>query len=319
MNNQQRSQAHHNESGQALVLVAVVLLGLVAMLGLALDGGMMYMDRRMTQNAADAAALAGAARLGEGRDDGQIWSTVQEYALTRNAATVVTGTYMPSGNAVGGGSVPANSTGVRVFAQRVMTPTFAAVLGMGPTVVRAAAAAQYHLQNNSCGGYVVWAHGTSCKVTLEWTGSGGMLVGTVHSNGSVKVGGSAHVISGTCEYVTTVQDNNSSIDYEKVTASANYPVEWNIEDYRPGGRAALAAQAQGKYFVHNCSDWQISSSEHTLAEGLHYCHGDVHISGSNQFGNVTIVAEGMIHISASDSTYNTFCDGLLFCMISPSP
>jgi len=48
-----------SERGQALVLVAlgiVVLLGFVA---LAVDGGMVYSDRRHAQNAADAASLAG--------------------------------------------------------------------------------------------------------------------------------------------------------------------------------------------------------------------------------------------------------------------
>jgi hypothetical protein len=48
------------ESGQAIVLLA---LGMVVMLGftaLAIDGGMVYADKRHAQNAADAASLAGA-------------------------------------------------------------------------------------------------------------------------------------------------------------------------------------------------------------------------------------------------------------------
>lgn len=50
-----------NESGQALPLL---VLGLVALLGftaLAVDGSMLYSDRRFAQNASDAASLAGAA------------------------------------------------------------------------------------------------------------------------------------------------------------------------------------------------------------------------------------------------------------------
>ena len=48
-----------SERGQAIVLVAlgfVVLLGFAA---LAVDGSMVYADRRFAQNAADAASLAG--------------------------------------------------------------------------------------------------------------------------------------------------------------------------------------------------------------------------------------------------------------------
>lgn len=51
------------QSGQAVVLVAIAILLLTAILALALDGGSIYLDRRQDQNAADAAALAGAERL----------------------------------------------------------------------------------------------------------------------------------------------------------------------------------------------------------------------------------------------------------------
>ena len=51
------------QSGQAVVLVAVAVLLLTAILALALDGGSIYLDRRQDQNAADAAALAGAELL----------------------------------------------------------------------------------------------------------------------------------------------------------------------------------------------------------------------------------------------------------------
>jgi hypothetical protein len=49
-----------NERGQAIVLVALALVGLLAIGGLAIDGGRLYQSRRQVQNAADAAALAGA-------------------------------------------------------------------------------------------------------------------------------------------------------------------------------------------------------------------------------------------------------------------
>ncbi len=51
------------QSGQAVVLVAIAVLVLTAILMLALDGGGLYLDQRQLQNAADAAALAGAEKL----------------------------------------------------------------------------------------------------------------------------------------------------------------------------------------------------------------------------------------------------------------
>lgn len=56
-----KNNRSNSEQGQALVLI---VLGMVALLGftaLAVDGSMLYSDRRFAQNAADAAALAGAA------------------------------------------------------------------------------------------------------------------------------------------------------------------------------------------------------------------------------------------------------------------
>lgn len=50
----------HTEKGQILVLLVLVLMGLLGFTALAIDGGMIYADRRYMQSAADAASLAGA-------------------------------------------------------------------------------------------------------------------------------------------------------------------------------------------------------------------------------------------------------------------
>jgi hypothetical protein len=48
-----------SERGQSMVIVAAVFVGLLALAGLAVDGGNAFVQRRHAQNAADAAALAG--------------------------------------------------------------------------------------------------------------------------------------------------------------------------------------------------------------------------------------------------------------------
>jgi Flp pilus assembly protein TadG len=58
-----RAQKSRSESGQILILLAVGFVVLMAFVALALDGGAIYFDRRSAQNAADAAALAGAYQL----------------------------------------------------------------------------------------------------------------------------------------------------------------------------------------------------------------------------------------------------------------
>ncbi|MEJ2303473.1 MAG: Tad domain-containing protein [Anaerolineales bacterium] len=48
-----------SERGQALILLVFAAVALLGFTALAIDGGMVYADRRHAQNAADAASLAG--------------------------------------------------------------------------------------------------------------------------------------------------------------------------------------------------------------------------------------------------------------------
>ncbi|MEW6569318.1 MAG: pilus assembly protein TadG-related protein [Chloroflexota bacterium] len=57
------------ERGQAIVLLALGFVILLASTGLAIDGGMVYTERRRAQNAADAAAMAGALAILNGRKE----------------------------------------------------------------------------------------------------------------------------------------------------------------------------------------------------------------------------------------------------------
>jgi len=82
--NSQRKTA--GESGQTLVIVAVLLLGLLAISALVLDGGNIYLQRRRMQNAADAGALAGVRALAVGEGYSVAYSTAMEYCSQRNGA-----------------------------------------------------------------------------------------------------------------------------------------------------------------------------------------------------------------------------------------
>ena len=56
------------QGGQALVLTAVALVALLAVMGLAIDMGVLRYDKRLQQTAADAAALAGGTELQQSSD-----------------------------------------------------------------------------------------------------------------------------------------------------------------------------------------------------------------------------------------------------------
>lgn len=60
---------NNSESGQAIIFLVFAMIGLLGMTALAIDGGMAFSDRRDAQNAADAAALAGAGAIAMAIDD----------------------------------------------------------------------------------------------------------------------------------------------------------------------------------------------------------------------------------------------------------
>ena len=74
------------EEGQAIVLIAITLLGMLMMVGIAIDAGQLYSARRSMQEAADAAAYAGAVTIYQGGSQAQAFAAAADDA-TRNGFT----------------------------------------------------------------------------------------------------------------------------------------------------------------------------------------------------------------------------------------
>jgi len=72
------------QNGQTLVIVALLLVGLLALLGLVLDGGNMYFQRRQAQLAADAGALAAARAYCLTESEDAAINSGYDYAVNRN-------------------------------------------------------------------------------------------------------------------------------------------------------------------------------------------------------------------------------------------
>jgi len=70
------------EFGQAVVLIAVTLLGMIMIVGVAIDAGQVYSARRAAQEAADAAAYAGAVTLYQGGSQGQAFNAARADATS---------------------------------------------------------------------------------------------------------------------------------------------------------------------------------------------------------------------------------------------
>jgi Flp pilus assembly protein TadG len=153
--------AEPGERGQALVVMVFAVIALLVALGLAIDGGMIILDRRRMQNASDAGALAGTRLLARAicndeADDAAIVAEVNRYA-ERNGVPDTDGQLGNGINdnvvadyvnfdevvlgRVGAGAIPNGTTGVSVTA-RINRPTyFVSLIGIDTAGASAAALA----------------------------------------------------------------------------------------------------------------------------------------------------------------------------------
>ncbi len=136
-----------NDKGQAIVIIAFAIVGLAALVGLAIDGGRLYSQRRQTQNAADAAAMAGTRKLadvlstcgpGNSAADAAVRDAVIEIAGYNGVSygspvADLLAAYVNADGAdrgwVGTGTIPSGSTGVRVRTALTDTTTFLKLVG----------------------------------------------------------------------------------------------------------------------------------------------------------------------------------------------
>src|SRR5512134_3470129 len=120
-----------NEKGQALILIALAAIGLFAFAALAIDGSMAFSDKRHAQNAADAAALAGAlAYVREDDIDTAARTRATENGYDGGATSDVTIT--TTDIAAASGKCPGNTAGreVKVTIDSQVDTTFARVIGI---------------------------------------------------------------------------------------------------------------------------------------------------------------------------------------------
>jgi hypothetical protein len=141
------------EEGQSIVIIAIVMVAMLALAGLAIDGGNLFLERRNTQNAADAAALAGTRVLAKAvcsqpdADDSAVLEAVNQFA-ERNGVEDVSFLFAEYTDQeqnvlgeVGAGTIPVGASGVQVDIDNTINTHFMKVVGIDTADVSADALA----------------------------------------------------------------------------------------------------------------------------------------------------------------------------------
>jgi len=177
-----------NEDGQVLVLTAILLAVLLGFAALTIDIGMVYITKTKLQNAADAAALAGAQDLPNSSIDtltanDTAESTARNYA-EQNGVPALETKPTPSYNG--------DPTKIEVICTKTVSYTFARVLGFTQAEVSARAIAQKATVGGEAFGFAVFAG----EGKASFNGTAHVFDGGVYGRDGVALGTGAEILHG---------------------------------------------------------------------------------------------------------------------------
>jgi Flp pilus assembly protein TadG len=308
-----RDVAARASSGQTLVLVALTMFVMMGMVGLGIDGGRGYWERRKAQNAADHAALAAA------------WAECNSGSpVAAGLASAATNGYNDNGVS---NWVDVTSPGAgkwQATVRSTIDTTFAAAIGISTVTAETTAVASCEMGGGS--GMTIWGGGDNCtnaagKPAIKVNGSTSKVFGGMHSNSDIGVSGSSNQFTngpgapddpvtyvGT--YLQSGSTNTFQFGYPKdigpSVPSPAWPAGWAPSDANATLFDAYRAVAQtpglGVYSTNKITSITVDGVYYTTsADGI-----DV---GSMTGGirNVVLVApNGPIKISVSDKELNAF-------------
>ncbi|MCH7588929.1 MAG: hypothetical protein IIC78_13000 [Chloroflexi bacterium] len=187
------------ERGQIAVLGTFTIIVLLGFAALAIDGSMLYVQRRMAQNAADTASMAAVLAMSQGYSGAQIKYIAMEKAKKNgfdnaDPQTEVIVNWPPkSPNTYAG-----NANYIQVFITGTVDSAFAHFVYNGPLQVTVEAVAHARLEEDFAPGYAIFgASLDACRTlrfdgtpTLGLTGGGSIVSNSLASCGCDSSGGS---------------------------------------------------------------------------------------------------------------------------------
>ena len=174
-----------SEAGQAIILIAITMLGMLMMVGVAVDAGQVYSARRSMQEAADAAAYAGSVVLYQGGTQAQAFAAAATDATANGYTDLVNGVTVTISEPSGAPYTPTTSYVQVVISQNVRTALVPAESGLTAVSVRAISGAEplnneyaiLALDRNATD--LAFQSGPTANITLS---GGGVLVNSTSAN-----------------------------------------------------------------------------------------------------------------------------------------
>src|SRR5579884_2844989 len=202
--------ARQRQSGQAIALLGLILLALIGFVGLAVDGGRAYLERRTDQNAVDAAVLAAGDSWQVSGSLSSAWqAAAKQYQLNKNitssssvsswSANPLTVTWTGVSDSLVLTETNYSSTGKGRTFQATTTSSiplaFMRVFGLGPNINIGSTAETVVSDQAQSPAILVLGQDSSCK-TSDLTISGSTtvtVVGAIYSDAGITTNGDTSV------------------------------------------------------------------------------------------------------------------------------
>lgn len=297
------------QSGQAIVLMALVMVGLLAMLGLGIDGGRLFFLYRDMQNAADAAAWATVLRVcvsnnvDLGTQEGYSLAELNGYSNgvisdSPHQENIVDITITPNSNPF------EFMYQVDVTIRGIRPTVFMGIIGIDTMEATALAATQCR-QEVKTDNLVIVATNSESENPIRIGASNSTIIGDTYSANNTQISGSYSSVTGYTLSAGEAQFSpgvTATGTYDNVLVTIEPP--WSWPDFEPGGYAYEQAAAAGKLYIHS-SRWQRNNSpdQPPIESGLHVVYGDVillDLTSADVSGPFTVAATGSVSMSGSD-------------------
>jgi hypothetical protein len=154
-----------SERGQMLVIFALALVALIGMVGLIVDGGDTFLQRRDQQNVADAAAMAAGYASANGQDGTAVTDAARDVAAANGYVNGEGGTTVTVANPSNGISVDFPAGGIRVIVSRPHRNYFAGAMGFASWDVSTTASVQAGIPNGAIGVMPIIFHRSAFEVS----------------------------------------------------------------------------------------------------------------------------------------------------------
>lgn len=305
-------------SGQIVVLFAVILIALLGFTALAVDGAVVYSDKRGAQNGADSAALAGAGMAAEYWENHQILYdnfacnntdviNGMNLGVTRAIERAATNNYTIENNLSNQNGVQIDChvsdigpyfdqyIDVTVMITSTSTTSFAQLFYSGPLTSTVISKVRVHPRTNLGFGYAIASIGPNCS-TGGVTGNGNIEITTDHggifSNSCMNYYGHVQVdvndpLGNGIRYVTTLTEHGGAGSVEPPPVQSPVSIEpYKLEEPKCSelswmGNVDLQASDTRTIGPGNYGTIRLSgSSELTMNPGLYCLNGNMTLNGS---------------------------------------